>query len=398
MPSFQYFARNDSGESVKGILAAQDESNLVEVLSKMGLYLIRSSPKKERAFFRARVPPRELIDFSVHLATLLDAGVPLLSALWEVAERSGSPGMREVVENLRRNIMAGFSLSEAVEEYPVVFPDLYVQIVRTGESTGNVHDSLFRLADYYDWQQSLKGQIRQALLYPSLLLVAVAAVIGVMMGFVFPRFMGLFTEFRVELPWPTVIIIAVYGFFLEWWPWLLAGTALSVIGLKVANSFNVGKLLLDRSKLSIPVIGPLIRTICVSRFAHHFALTLRAGISVPRALQMASGVTGNVALSSAIERAEDGIRSGEGIAESLEKAEALPPLVLRMIAAGEQAGTPEETLKKVAEYYDREIPVVIRRLFTIAEPTVILLLGGLVLLVALAILLPIYELPSAISE
>lgn len=399
MPYFQYKARDGKGKEVKGVVIAENESALSSTLERMNLYLIRAKEvKKEKENLRpVGVKRRDLITFTIHLSTSLEAGIALITAIRDFAESTENLKFKEVLNDIVKQLEAGAFLSDAMGKYPRVFSELYVNILRAGEATGNLDMVLKDLVKFLEWQEELASQVKQASIYPSFVISLIIGVVIIMMTFTLPKFFPILKSFNVELPLPTKIIMTVSTFFVNFW-WAIIGAIIGFIIIYImTNKTPEGRRFWDRLKLHIPVFGSLNRKVALSRFSHYLSILYRAGIGIVQALYIVEKIVGNTIIADEVKRVREGIVRGESLSEGLKKSEYFPPLVNRMIEVGEDTGKLDESLNKVSEYYDREVPAAIRRFFAILEPTMIVLLGGMVLFMALSIFLPMYKLTSTIG-
>jgi type II secretory pathway component PulF len=403
MPTYKYKATNDAGKTVKGVMSAETEDALEAALDGQDLYLISASETSSSAgrnggraggkrVVRSKVKRADLISFTVHLSTVLGAGVPILQGLDDMVEETENPYFRDVISGIKSSIQEGSSISDSFAVYPNVFGELYVAILRSGESTGRVDDVLKELVGFLEWQEELIGTIKQATTYPTIVVCAVMGLIGVMFTFVLPRFLTIFDDFNIALPLPTRIVIGISNFFQNfWWLMILAGVA-SLFAYRAANRTPQGRMAIDRMKLKIPVFGELMRKIALSRFSHYLATLFGAGVNILQALEVVERLVGNAVLADVVRRARLQVGTGQTISGALRESGEFPSMVTRMVSIGEATGNLEETLQKVSEYYDREVPQTIKRLFTALEGFIIITLGVVILFVVLSIILPMLSL------
>ena len=405
MPTYKYKAINDEGKTVKGLLSAEGEEELESALDNQNLYLISvketnkrgapaggSAPAGRGRTVRAHVKRSELISFTVHLATIIGAGVPLLQGLDDMIEETVNPRFKSVIRGIKSQIEEGSSISEAFGQHPEVFSELYIAILKSGETTGRLDEVLREIVKFLEWQDELVGTIKQATTYPIIVMCALGGLIGIMFTFVLPRFLSIFDGFNIPLPLPTRIVIAISSFFQNFWWLLLAGIIAAFVGLRAANRTPQGRMVLDRIKLKIPVFGELSRKIALSRFSHYLASLFGAGVNIMNALEVVERVVGNAVLADVVRKARLQVGAGQSVAGALRESKEFSPMVVRMVTIGETTGSLEETLQRVAEYYDREVPQTVKRLFTALEGLVIILLGVVVLFVVLSIILPMLSL------
>ena len=404
MPTYAYKATNDVGKTVKGVMSAETEDALEEALDGQNLYLISAEEtnrsagggggggRGRRRVVRSKVKRGDLISFTVHLSTVLGAGVPIMQGLDDMVEETENGYFKDVISAIKVSIQEGNSISDSFAAHPDVFSDLYVAILRSGEQTGRVDEVLKELVGFLEWQEELVGTIKQAMTYPVIVVIAVMGLISIMFTFVLPRFLTVFDSFDIPLPLPTRIVIGISGFFQNFW-WLLLASAVALIfGYRAANRTPQGRMAIDRMKLRIPVFGEMMRKIALSRFSHYLATLFGAGVNIMQALEVVERLVGNAVLADVVRRARLQVGTGQSIAGALRESGEFPSMVTRMVSIGEATGNLEETLQKVSEYYDREVPQTIKRMFTTLESAIIITLGVIVLFVVLSIILPMLSL------
>lgn len=402
MPRYNYTAIDDYGKTVKGVLAAEDEGTLASNLSQMGYYLVTASELKgkeearekrpSRPFFVfGRIKSREIITFTIHLSAILAAGVPILQGLEDLVEQTEDPRFKKIVQAIKDDVQAGNKLSDAMAKHPRAFSELYVNILRAGEATGEVERVLRDIGAFLEWQEELRANVRQVTMYPITVFSAIVLLVGYLFAFVFPKFLKILTQLNVPLPLPTLIVIAVSNFMRANWYLILIGIATVVITLSIIVRFPWGRYAVDRFKLSIPIFGELLRKIALSRFSHFMALLYSAGVDILQSLSVVERVVGNEVIARAIRRASEQVKSGRRLSEPLRQSKEFPPMVVRMVEIGEVSGELDKTLQKVSGFYDKEIPATVKRVFAAFEPIMVLILAGMVLLVAVSMYLPLYS-------
>ncbi len=405
MQTYTYKARDAAGKLIQGSLTAENEIELSSQLSKSGYYLtfarVSSSQAGKTGAKRAHrintLNASELLNFTTQLAISLDAGITLLAALRDLAGAAPSKKVKAVVENIANNVESGRSLKDALSDYSRSFPKLYTSIIGAGESTGKLPFVLGDLAKLLEWQEELKSKVKEASIYPIILFTTMIMVVLVLVIVVIPKFKPMFDDLGVALPLPTQVVLAISDLAAGyWWVGLLAIIG-GVVGYKVVNSQEKGQYLLAKWKLRIPVVGVLMEKIALSRFCHTFALGLRSGVNVFAALGIASEVTGNKYFETLIVKARDYVNVGEKISTALQMSGKFPYLVVRMIGVGEQTGTLSETLEKVNQYYDKEVPAAVRGLFAMFEPLMIVTMGVVVGGIALSVFLPLTSVVSKVG-
>ncbi len=400
MPPFKYKARDASGKLVEGVLEADDEKNLAGKLTEIDMVLVdagqvRSTEKK--TFYIGKVKRREIILFTNHLAMSVEAGVSVIMAISDYAAETDNQRFGKIIEDVERQVLAGTSLSDALAKHPEAFSEMYVAIVATGEATGNLDQVMLDLVRFLEWQEDLASQVKKASIYPAILVSMIVGVVILMMTFTFPQFIPVLKGFNVKLPAPTRLLISVSEFFQAYWLLMILAVIAFIIIYYVTNRRPRGKFFWDKVKLNLPLFGKLLRKIMLSRFAHYFSILYSSGIGVIESFSIIRRVVGNEVLRAAIGRCADSVERGGTIYESLKEETIFPPLVLRMIQVGESTGQLDASMQKVSQYYDKEVPMSIDKMFAVFEPMLIIIMGGIVLFIALSIFLPIYKLTSNIG-
>ena len=401
MTSFAYWARSRDGKRIQGVRAAANEAALALELQRESLFLIRSAPAQAASHGQGRgrgprVKRKELIALMVHLGSYIEAGVPVLAALedYRVPER---PDVDVAIQDLRRRIEAGSSLSEAMESYPTLFTALHVSMIRAGEGSGRMDEVLQEVVKLVEWEDELNTQVKQAATYPLIVLTLLGLVVLVVSTFAMPAITKLLLDLRVPLPLPTRILLAVGG-LLAHWGWLLALlVVVATVAWNRALRQPAVRLWWDTRKLGVPLLGGLITRIGLSRFATFFSAQYRAGIPVVQVLRECQNVTGNARLGLCVRRMREGVEAGERLAVVAGGLGYFPILVVRMLAIGEEVGSLEKTLDKVSRYFDAEVKAGIKRFFQALEPLLMVMMSGLIVFIALAILLPIYSMIGSIN-
>lgn len=407
MFKYQYQGVDENGRNVTGEMTVADEAVLEERLKAMGLWLLEArvaeqtdTRKRRRSGLSLGGPPgkRELIDFCTLMTFQLRAGVPMVQSLDVAASDCPTPRFREALYELRRLVEAGESLADAMAHSPKAFPSYVTSLIRAAETSGRVPDAFEELAKYLEWQEQIVSEVRQATLYPTIVLTIVCLFVFVLFTFVVPKFVSLLAMAKVGLPLITKVVFAISGIFRStWWIWLLLGIgAPAVLAISRAHSSRFAEAL-DRAKFRMPIFGPLIHMLVISRLAHNLAVLYRSGISLIQALQLCRDLVGSLVVSAALVDVGDRIEAGEPLSDSFRRHPVFPPLLIRMVAMGERTGTLDHALENVSTYYDAIIPRIIKKVFGILEPALIIFLVMIVGTVALAIFLPILQLMSAVK-
>lgn len=393
MPRFSYWARNLAGQKINGVMLADNDDELALTLREMGLYLVKAKPQKAiglSAFFMPRIKRRELITFTVHVGTSIGAGIPILRALEDVEQLTTNKRMRNAVGAIMEDLRGGSSVSEALGRHPLIFSNVYVSMVKAGETSGGLDKVLEEMAGFLEWQDTLASEIRRASIYPAVVLTAVVLLTGVLLGFVFPRIVPVFQTLKVPLPFITQAIIVAADIVRVVWYWIPLGMVGFAISVRILRATEAGELIMDAITLRLPVIGGLVEKICLSRFAHHLGVLVRTGVDITRSLSIAEGVVGNAVIAQAIKEAREKVVQGSSLWRALQETGAFPPMLVRMVFVGETTGTFDSSIRKATEFYDREVPATVKKLFAVMEPVIIVLLAGIVLMVALAVFIPLY--------
>ncbi len=394
MLRFNYRARDVAGQKVGGVMLADNEEELAVTLREMNLYLVGAKPERSTglsSIIAPRVKRRELINFTFHLSTSVGAGIPILESFEDMEQQTANPTMKKAIQVISEELRGGSSLSEALSHHPLIFSDVYVSMVKAGEASGSLDKVLQRLVDFLEWQDALASEIKRATIYPSVVLIAVVMVMGVLLGFVFPRILPVVQRLNVPLPFLTRAVILVADFVRYQWYWVLLGIASFFVLIRMLKANEGGRYILDAIKLKIPVVGGLVEKICLSRFAHHLGLLLRTGVDITQSLSITERIVGNAILAQAVKETREKVIQGNSLWRSLQETGAFPPLLVRMVFVGESTGTVDNSLEKVTEFYDREIPATVKKVFAVLEPLIIVMLAGVVLVVALSIFVPLYD-------
>ena len=398
MANFQYRAIDAQGKPIEGEMTAPDLSQLEHQLQDMGLWLVRTLETKPKsaariAQKRGKVKSRDLMEFSTHMFTLLEAGIPLTQALKSLSVETPSLHLRATLQAIFQQVEAGNTLHDAMKQHPRIFPPQITNLVHAGEESGTLTDTFKELERYLDWLDQIRGDVRQATIYPSIVMVAVFGLLVLLFTFVIPRFVPILEGLHVPLPTITIMVIAISELFVKtWWLWgsfILVSPVVWVLGRKYVPGWVHW---CDRMILQLPVLGELIRMLTLSKFVQNFAVLYRAGIPVLQSLQLCQGLIGNSVVEKALQDTQRAVSEGSTIHESLSHHPVFPPMVIQMISVGEATGTLPHTLMNVANYYNREIPRRIKKVFSILEPLITLVLIGIVGIVALALFMPMMSL------
>jgi len=399
MPVFEYHGLSAAGKKVKGIIDAPTPRVARTKLRAMEIFPVDireeiQMPQKAEdpltKFFQ-RIRPQDVSIITRQLATLLEAGTPLVSALDAIIEQTDNHALKKVVAQVREEIKEGRSFADALEPHRKVFTDLYVNMIRAGEESGALEGVLLRLADFTENQTRLRNRIRAALAYPIFMVIIGTAILGFLLTFVIPTVSQVFAEMGQTLPLPTRILLGVSAVFRQFWWGLIGAFILLAVGARRYLQTPKGALQWDRIKLRLPLFGKIILQGAVARFARTLATLLQGGLPILNSLDIVKTVVNNQLLAQAIEETKLAVREGEGIAPSLKTSGLFPSMVTHMIATGEASGNLEKMLVKVADAYEAEVETKVTALTSILEPVIILAMGLVVGFIVISILLPIFE-------
>lgn len=404
MPNFAYRGRNAAGEIVQGIMEGATAGAVADLLVGKGTTPMEIKPTTAaleradndlgmtRSVFRQKVEHMDVLLFSRQIHTLLRAGVPIMRALAGLQESSTNSAMREVLQDVRESLDSGRELSLSLARHPKVFSPFYLSMVRVGEMTGRLEEVFIRLFDHLAFERFMQDQVKSALRYPSFVVAAMALALIVVNIFVIPAFAKVFKGFGAELPFMTRVLIGFSDFMLNWWHALLLGIIAAVLTFNAWRKTRKGRYDWDRFKLKIPIAGKIVRKATLARFAASFALASRSGVPIIQALTNVAETVDNAYIADKVEKMRDGVERGESILRTSIAAGVFTPVVLQMIAVGEESGALDDMMKEVADMYQGEVEYELKTLAQQIEPILIISLGIMVLILALGIFLPLWDL------
>lgn len=402
MPTFAYRAKKGPEQTVEGELVAESRSSAIAKLERMGLSPLSleetAGDRRAPAALRVvRIKARDITVFTRQLAGLLRAGVPILRALTTIQQQTVNRSLQAVIMDISRSVRDGRTFSESLARHPVLFPEIYVNMVKSGESAGILDEILMRLAEARESDDELKSRVTAAIAYPGLVLAVGATSVFVILTFFLPRIMHLFEGMSQKLPLPTKIVMGVSSVFANYWPVmiLLLGAAI-LVGRRVLKT-EAGRLATDAWVLRLPVIGNFARDTDIVRFSRTLSLLVKAGLSIDRALTLSANTLTNRRLRGAVlAAASETVQQGSTIADGFKRRPEIPQFVTNMTAVGEESGRLDEALLEVAAFYQRELDRDLRLVSTLLEPILILSVGVVVGFIIFAMLLPIFQLGQAI--
>jgi type IV pilus assembly protein PilC len=394
LPLFTYKAIDARGKSVVGRVEAVNLFDLEQRLARMELDLVLGAPSstRSRLIGGGKVTRQDLINFCFHLEQLTSAGVPVMEGLTDLRESVENPRFREVVAGMIESIEGGRNLSQALAEYPEVYGRVFVSLVRSGEQTGKLPEVLRSLSESLKWEDELAAQTKKLLMYPAFVGSVVLLVTFFLMVYLVPQMTGFIRNMGQDIPLQTRILMAVSDFFVNYWWAVVAAPFAAWFGLKFAMRTNPAvEYAVDHYKITMPLIGPILRKIILSRFASSFAMMYASGITVLDAIRSCEEIVGNRPLEAALHRAGQQIAEGKNLTAAFQDLGVFPPLVIRMLRIGENTGGLDTALLNVSYFYNREVKESIGKVQAMIEPALTLVLGAILGWVMLSVLGPVYD-------
>lgn len=398
MPTFEYKALNDMGVEITEVMEAPNSSAVAEKLDKLGYLPLKI---KSKAGFsnieifskkNKKVKEEHVIMLTRQLVTLLKAGVPLLSCLEALVEQTEDEDLRAVLEKLYVDIESGISFSDALNKHPKVFSELYTNSVKAGEMGGALDDILDRLGELMEHDMATRARVKSAMRYPIIVVISLVLAITVLVMLVVPKFMDIFEQMGLDLPLPTRLLILAYTILANYWYFLIIIIVVLVIAFLKYIKTEKGSYQWDQVLLTLPIFGDLNLKTAMSRFSRMFVTLNSSGLPILQTLEIVAKTVGNKVVGKELEKASHGIVQGKGIAVPLGQSKIFPPMVVRMISIGEQSGSIDTMLLNVSKHYDKEVEYAVKNLTTMIEPILTVGLGLIVLFLAMAIFLPMWDL------
>jgi type IV pilus assembly protein PilC len=406
MPKYSYKAFDISGKNVTGELEANSIEEATEALSKRdyipaeiteGSGASKAINLESIQIGLSRVTPPDLILFTKQFRTMLVAGVPILSLLQTMEQQTNNLRLKKVIGDIANDVHEGAALNEAFKKHPKVFSPLYCSMLEAGESSGSLADVLDRITYIIQHEYKVKTEVRSALLYPVIVVIFLAIAFFILLTFVIPKFVKIFLKAGIELPLPTKICMAMYQFLANYWYILLGSIALLIVVLVFYFKTEQGKFVRDSTLLRIPIFGPLFIKSVMSRFASIFAILQASGVGVLESMEILQNIVGNAAVSRAFNEVKLKLEGGRGIAGPLRSAQYFSPMVINMVAIGEESGNLDLMLTEISSHYDYEVEYTTKNLSTMLGPILIVCLAAMVGFFALAIFLPMWDLTKAVK-
>jgi type IV pilus assembly protein PilC len=399
MPAFTYTARALNGDLRTATIDAPSRDEVVAQLRRQRLNVVKideaAQAKKKKA--GGKISMRDVVIFTRQFSTMINAGLPLVQALDILAKQSENPSLKDVTRAVVYDVESGHTVADALRKHPKAFTDLYVNMVAAGEAGGILDTILMRLATFMEKNDALVRKVKGAMIYPAVISSVAAIAIIVLLVFVIPVFEKMFASVGLALPMPTRVVIGMSKFLTSYWWAMIAGIFGGVWSLKKYYATSDGKLAIDRLMLKAPVLGDVLRKSSVSRFTRTLGTLIGSGVSILDGLEITAKTAGNRVISDAIMESRTSIAGGETISAPLEKSKVFPPMVISMIAVGEQTGGLDEMLSKIADFYDEEVDAAVSGLLSLMEPIMIVFLGVVVGGMVVAMYLPIFDMINAVQ-
>ena len=404
MLSFQYKARNGSGALVQGTIEAENQNTAAKLLLSRNITPISIKEKKESADLMEQFNQwqalrslnlDDLMLFSRQMYSLSKAGVPLIRAINSLTESTRNIALASALKNITSALESGQTLGSAMAQHPKVFSHLFISIINVGEATGGIDQGFLQIAQYMEREKETQSRIKSAIRYPTMVIIAISVAMAIINIYVIPAFKGVFDKLGAELPWQTKMLMTISDFTVEFWHYILVGLAVTaVVIIKYINTPE-GHLKKDHLMLKIPVIGSIIHRATMERFSRSFAMILSSGVPLIQGITIVSDAIGNLYIGSKLDQMRIGIEKGDSISRMAVSIGLFPPLVVQMIMVGEETGNISEMLLEVADFYETEIDAELQNLASAIEPLLLIVIGIMVLVLALGIFLPMWNLSSA---
>ncbi len=405
MPAtYLYRVRDKAGKVISGAIEAENQMAVASKLRGMGYVVLDISEKKEAAglggfsLVRRGVKTKDITVFARQFATMINAGVSITKALAILADQTESPTLRTVITQIQKDVEGGLSLSEALTKHPQVFPAIFVNMTRAGEAGGVLDEALIRIAEHFEKDMELKGKIKSALSYPIAVLGLALVLVFAMIIFIVPIFVGMFSQLGGELPLPTKVLLALSGFIRGFW-WLMGAAIFGLIfGYRQAKKNPQALFIIDSTKLRLPVFGILTQKMSLAKFTRTFATLIASGVPILQAMDIVADTAENAVITKAVREARASIKEGETISKPLSSSKVFPPMVVQMIAIGEETGALDTMLNKVADFYDSEVTTTVESLTSMLEPILMMFLGLSVGGILISIYMPMFQLITLIGK
>jgi len=397
MPVFLWEGKLANGSVRRGEIEADSKATVTMMLRRQRITATKiRSKSKQIVLFDQKITTKDLVVFTRQFATMINAGLPLVQCLDILSSQQPNPTFKKMLSQIKQDVEGGSTFADALKKHPKVFDNLFVNLVAAGEIGGVLDTVLNRLAVYMEKNEALKNKVKSAMTYPIIVLCVAFGVVAVLMLFVIPTFQDMFNQFGAALPGPTQLVVDLSHFFRNFWWGIFGLIILLVIGFKMVKKTEKGKFYLDTFALKLPIFGPLIRKVAVTKFTRTLGTMISSGVPIMDGLDITSKTAGNVIVENAIKAVRSAISEGKSMAEPLEHTGIFPGMVVQMISVGEATGAMDQMLSKIADFYDEEVDAAVDALTSALEPMLMVFLGGIIGFVVVAMYLPIFEMASAV--
>ena len=401
MPEFLWSGTNKQGRTLSGSISAATRKDAVDLLEKRGVSNVKIRSKGmdlgKLGQFGTNITDKQLATFTRQFATMINAGLPLVNCLQILSRQQDNKAFQTIISELTADVEKGGTLADAMGRHSGIFNELYVNMVSAGEQGGILDTILSRLATHLEKSASLKSKIKTAMMYPMVVMIVLALVVSVMLIFIIPIFAQMFSDLGGDLPGPTKVVVALSDFFIANIVFIVIGVIVAVVAYKMWYKTDTGQKVIDKVKLSMPIFGPLQRKMAIARFTRTLGTLVSSGVAILDGLSITSKTAGNRVVADAIMQARTSISGGENISNPLEASGVFPSMVTSMIAVGEETGGLDDMLLKIADFYEEEVDVAVAGLTSVLEPIMIVVLGGVVGGMVIAMYLPIFDLIGAVG-
>ncbi len=400
MPVYIYSARTVTGDIQTGNVELPNREAVIGHLRRQRLIpvTVREKPKEITLTFGRRVKMKEIVHFTRQFATMVNSGLPLVQCLDILAQQTENKFLARAIREVQADVESGATLADALKNHPKVFSELYVNMVAAGEAGGILDTVLLRLAVFLEKNEALVRKVKGAMIYPAVILSVAVIAITVLLVFVIPTFQNMFASVNVPLPGPTRFVIFLSGMLKSYWWLALVAIVLGVWAIRTYYRTSAGRLQIDKLLLRVPILGDLLRKSAVARFTRTLGTLLSSGVSILDGLEITAKTAGNRVIHDAVMRSRSSIAGGETISEPLKQSGVFPPMVTQMINVGEQTGTIDEMLEKIADFYDDEVDTAVEALLAAMEPMLIVFLGVVVGGMIVSMYLPIFDMINVVGQ
>jgi len=403
MPTFAYVVKDKAGKTHNGTLETDSRNSLIEQLWKQEFVIISIEERQQGKISllkvgQPKVKTVQLVVFSRQLATMVESGIPIVSALDVLSDQLEDRSFKQTLQRIRDDVEAGASLSEATGRHPRIFSDFFVNMLRAGESSGHLDEILDRVASYLEKVENLQRKVKASLFYPAFVSVLAFGITTFLVVVIVPKFKEIFTSLGGQLPMPTLILLGISDFMRKFLVIEIVGFFLLGVACKTYVSTPAGRFWLDRLTLQAPIIGKLMQKVVIARFSRTLATLVKSGVPILSSLEIVAKTAGNKVVERAVIEARSSIKEGENIADPLARSKVFPPMVTRMISVGEKTGELEKMLTKIADFYENEVDAAVTALTSLIEPLVIAILGVVIGGIVVALFLPVFQISTLVGK